>query len=86
MLKKGAEAEYNDPHIPILPRMRHYPNLRMASQQLSPEYLASRDCVVILTDHTAYDWAYIVRHAALVIDTRNATKAVESHRDRIVKA
>src|SRR4029077_6789935 len=46
LLMKGADVEYNDPHIPVLPRMRHYPNLQMASQRLSPEYLASRDCAI----------------------------------------
>ena len=39
LLKKGAVVSYNDPHIPVLPPMRHYPHLRMASQELTPEYL-----------------------------------------------
>jgi UDP-N-acetyl-D-glucosamine dehydrogenase len=44
LLKKGAAVEYNDPHIPRLPAMRHYPHLRMLSQPLTEEYLAGRDC------------------------------------------
>ncbi len=86
LLKKGAEVSYNDPHIPQLPRMRHHPNLRMASRELTPAYLAAQDCVLIATDHTAYDWNWIVEHSPLVVDTRNATKGVTRHRDRIVKA
>jgi len=74
LLKKGARVEYNDPHIPTLPPMRHYPTLRMASQELTPEYLDRCDAVVVVTDHSAYDWDFILKHAALVIDTRNATR------------
>jgi UDP-N-acetyl-D-glucosamine dehydrogenase len=86
LLKKGAAVTYNDPHIPRLPSMRHYPHLRMESQPLSAEFLASRDCVLIATDHSAYDYAWIVQHSRLVVDTRNATKAVTKFRDRIVRA
>jgi UDP-N-acetyl-D-glucosamine dehydrogenase len=74
LLKKGAKVEYNDPHIPKLPPMRHYPTLRMTSQELTPEYLAKCDAVVVVTDHAAYDWDFVLKHAPLVIDTRNATK------------
>ena len=63
LLKKGAVVQYNDPHIPVLPSMRHYPNLRMSSQVLTPEYLRSRDCVLIATDHSAYDWEWIAQYA-----------------------
>ncbi len=83
---KGAEVSYNDPHIPELPSMRRYPHLRMKSQALTPEYLQSLDCVLIATDHSAYDWPWIVEHTHLVVDTRNATRGVAAHRDRIVRA
>ena len=86
LLGKGADVDYNDPHISTLPRMRHYPELSMSSHALDPEYLASRDCVVIVTDHSLYDWEWIVTHAPLVIDTRNATRQVSVHRDRIIPA
>ena len=66
--------------------MRRYPHLRMASRELTTEYLGGQDCVLIVTDHSAYDWAWIVEHASLVVDTRNATRGVTSHRERIVKA
>jgi UDP-N-acetyl-D-glucosamine dehydrogenase len=86
LLHKGAIVTYNDPHIPSLPPMRHYPNLRMNSEALTREYLARQDCVLVATDHSAYDWNWIVEHATLVVDTRNATKSVQQGREKIVKA
>lgn len=86
LLKKGADVEYNDPHISRLPSMRHYPHLRMESQELTPAYLQSRDAIVIITDHTAYDWPWIVANSPLVVDTRNATRDVLQGRDRIIRA
>jgi len=85
--ERGAVLTYNDPHVPTLPKMRHYPNLpAMHSQALTPEYLAAQDCVVIATDHSAYDYSFIVEHSKLVLDTRNATKPVVRGRERIRKA
>ncbi|MCS7021789.1 MAG: nucleotide sugar dehydrogenase [Gemmataceae bacterium] len=87
LLKKGAIVQYNDPHIPVLPRMRHWPHLRpLHSIPLTPETLATQDCVLIVTDHSAYDYAWIVQHSRLVIDTRNATRNVTVGREKIVKA
>jgi UDP-N-acetyl-D-glucosamine dehydrogenase len=86
LLRRAAVVSYNDPHIPILPLMRRYPHLRMASQDLTAEFLHSQDCVLIVTDHTAYNWPWIVEHAPLVVDTRNATRDVTTHRERIIKA
>ncbi len=86
LLNKGATVHYNDPHIPVLPPMRHYPQLRMASQELTVEYLSSQDCVLIVTDHSAYDWNWIGQHAALIVDTRNAMKNAISPRSRIILA
>jgi UDP-N-acetyl-D-glucosamine dehydrogenase len=86
LMKKGAAVSYNDPFIPVLPKMRHYPDLHMKSDELSPEYLASQDCVLIATDHSAYDYGFIVKHSPVVIDTRNATKNVAGGREKIVKA
>ncbi len=82
----GAVLSYNDPHIPTLPSMRHYDVPRLASEPLTPEYLASLDCVLIATDHSAYDWNFIVRYSSLVVDTRNATKNVTDGRRKIWKA
>jgi UDP-N-acetyl-D-glucosamine dehydrogenase len=85
--ERGADLTYNDPHVPALPRMRHYPDLpALTSQELTPEYLAAQDCVLIATDHSAYDYDFIVRHSKFVLDTRNATKNVTSGREKIRKA
>lgn len=81
----GAKVDYNDPLVPRTPRQREH-NLGMVSKKLSSRMLAGYDCVLIATDHTAYDYAEIVRHARLVVDTRNATAGVKSGREKIVKA
>ncbi len=86
LLNKGAAVQYNDPHIPILPSMRHYPNIRMSSQELTAEYLQQQDCVLIATDHSAYDWEWIGKYAPLIVDTRNAMRHVSSPRATIVPA
>jgi UDP-N-acetyl-D-glucosamine dehydrogenase len=86
LLEKGAVVEYNDPYIPSLPSMRHYPHLRMASQELTAEYLQTRDCLLIATDHSSYDWNWIAQHASLIVDTRNAMKSVVASKARIVSA
>ena len=86
LLQKGAVVHYNDPHIPVLPPMRHYPHLRMASKELTADYLGSQDCVLIVTDHSAYDWNWIGEHAPLIVDTRNAMKSVHEARALIVRA
>ncbi|MCA9114121.1 MAG: nucleotide sugar dehydrogenase [Planctomycetaceae bacterium] len=86
LLKRGAEVTYHDPHIASLPKMRHWDLPAMTSQDLTPEYLAAQDCVLIATDHTSVDYDELVRHAKLVLDTRNATRNVTENRDRIRKA
>ncbi len=85
MLEKGALVDYNDPLIPELPDMRAY-DIKKKSVELTPENLAAYDCVLISTDHTVYEWDFIVKHSRLVVDTRNATKNVLEGRDKIVKA
>jgi len=84
--ERGADLSYNDPHIPKLPKMRHHDVPDLTSQDLTPEFLAEQDCVLIATDHTSYDYEMIVRHAPLVLDTRNATKNVKAGREKIRKA
>ncbi|HUS37910.1 MAG TPA: nucleotide sugar dehydrogenase [Pirellulales bacterium] len=83
---RGAQISYNDPHIPRLPNMRHYDVPDLSSQPLTPEMLAATDCVLIATDHSDYDYDFIVQHARLVIDTRNACASVTKGREKIVKA
>ena len=86
LVYKGARVTYNDPHIPQLPTKRAYGNLNQSSQALTADYLRSQNCVVIVTDHSAYDWDFVVQHSLVVVDTRNATRGVEKFRDRIFRA
>lgn len=86
LMERGVDFSYNDPHIPKLPKMRHHDVPAMESQELTPEFLASQDCVLIATDHSAYDYDFIVKHSKMVLDTRNATKNVTEGREKIFKA
>ncbi len=83
---RGVDLTYNDPHVPKLPQMRHHDVPELDSTELTPEFLATQDCVLIATDHSAYDYDFIVEHAQMVLDTRNATKGVTSGREKIFKA
>jgi UDP-N-acetyl-D-glucosamine dehydrogenase len=85
LLEKGADVDYNDPHVPVLPDMRHY-DIKKESVELTPANLKKYDCVLISTDHSAYDWEFIAEHAQLVVDTRNAMTDVKANREKIVKA
>ncbi|HJN66686.1 MAG TPA: nucleotide sugar dehydrogenase [Pirellulales bacterium] len=81
----GAVISYNDPHIPMLPQMRHHNVPDLKSQPLTPEYLSGQDCILIATDHSAYDYDFIAEHAPLIVDTRNACADVKSGREKIYK-
>jgi UDP-N-acetyl-D-glucosamine dehydrogenase len=71
--KRGALVEYNDPFFPSVGRGRRYAlNMTCTPLEKIPEF----DCVVIVTDHSQYDYADIVNKAKLVVDTRNATKGI----------
>ena len=83
--QRGAKVDYNDPYFPQLHKMRHYDYSDMRSADISPEHLAGYDCVLIATDHTTYDYQAIVDAAPLVVDTRNATRAVTRNREKIVR-
>jgi len=83
--QRGARVDYNDPHIPKTPRTREH-DLRMRSVPLTAGRLKRYEAVLISTDHTTYDYQFIVDHAKLVIDTRNATKKVTRGRKKILKA
>jgi len=84
LIERGAHLDYNDPHFPQLHKMRHYDYGQMKSVPLTPQTLASYDCVVIATDHSTYDYAAIADGAKLVVDTRNATRRLMRHREKIV--
>ena len=77
--KEGATVSYNDPYFPFVGRGRKY-DLQMKCAPL--DNLGQYDCVLIVTDHSDYDYKKIVNEAKLVVDTRNATRGIKS--DKIV--
>jgi len=79
--KEGASVSYHDPYFPFIGRGRKY-DLQMKRAEL--DNFGQYDCVLIVTDHSDYDYARIVRESQLVVDTRNATKGIVS--DNIVRA
>ncbi|MCK5032577.1 MAG: nucleotide sugar dehydrogenase [Calditrichia bacterium] len=85
LIHKGAEVDYNDPFVPVLPSMRMY-DIQRESVELSAENLAKYDCVLISTDHSVYDFDFIAEHAQLIVDTRNATDKITQNKEKIVKA
>jgi len=75
--RRGAQVCYNDPYFPTVGRGRKY-NLHMTCTPL--ENLGQYDCVLIVTDHSDYDYQCIVRESQLVVDTRNATRGIRSEK------
>lgn len=77
---KGATVDYNDPYVPSIHLAEHQVASAEAEAMTSVglDVLADYDCVVIVTDHTSYNWDSIVADSQLVVDTRNATRAVRA--------
>ena len=80
--RKGAQVIFNDPHVLslVLDGGATY-----KSTALSAGVVSSSDCVVIVTNHTDYNYQWIVDKAKLIVDTRNATKIVKNGRKKIFK-
>ena len=83
--KKGATILYHDPFIPSLPTFRKY-HFKLNSSPLTKPLLQKVDAVVVVTDHSQVDYAWVVRHAPLIVDTRNVTKDMKQWKRKIVKA
>jgi UDP-N-acetyl-D-glucosamine dehydrogenase len=66
---RGAIVDYSDPNVPVFPKMREH-SFDLSSVALSPASIASYDAVILLTDHSDFDYAEIARHSKLLIDTR----------------
>ena len=69
LIERGARVEYSDPYVPRFPRMRAH-HLDLESVPLEAKTLELYDCIVLVTDHDAFDYALIRRHARLLVDTR----------------
>lgn len=76
--EKGAHVCYHDPYIPEIKGMRKYPGLVMKSVDLAEKALREVDCVILVTDHSCYDYGWILDKSPLIIDTRNAFKGYQS--------
>jgi UDP-N-acetyl-D-glucosamine dehydrogenase len=82
----GAEVAYSDPHVPVLPPLRGH-TIRLESTEPTGAVLGAQDCVVVATDHAAFDWVFLLNHAALVVDTRGVTrKFADGAKARVVMA
>lgn len=72
LLKKyGAKVQYNDPHVPVCTGHRNYPEIDMKSIKITKEIIKKADLVLLVTDHSDYDYAFVAKHARLIVDTRN---------------
>jgi len=76
---KGAKVLYNDPHVPQF----NWKKGKFKSTKLTASLVKKADLTIILTDHTLYNYQWITDNAKAIFDTRNATKNVVNHRDKI---
>ena len=81
--EKGAVTDYNDPYIPIIKSTRKYKKFT-GKKSIPLKKINAYDCVVILTDHTFYDFKAIEEHSSIIVDTRNACGKIKS--DKVIKA
>jgi UDP-N-acetyl-D-glucosamine dehydrogenase len=84
--EEGAEVMYHDPHVPMFRGLRSYPEMEMKSSELTEKALNSADLVVLVTDHTAFDYKFIEKHARCIIDTRNAFERNGIRSEKVYKA
>ena len=69
LVQRGATAAYSDPHVPSFPKMREH-KFELGSVTLTPKAVAGYDAVVLATDHDAFDYAMLLKHARLIVDAR----------------
>jgi UDP-N-acetyl-D-glucosamine dehydrogenase len=79
--KQGAQIQYNDPHVAKISQEHG----ALTSVPLTAELLKEMDCVVIITDHSDYDYQWIAENATSIVDSRNATRGVLESKDKIIK-
>ncbi len=80
LLKEGAEIVYHDPYVPEF----ESGGQRLCSEPLTEELVASADLVLIITEHSAIDYGWLVEKAVKIIDTRNVTKDVSGKEGKVV--
>ncbi len=79
--EKGARVAYHDPFVEEI----LMGELALKRVELDEKRLSESDCVIIATNHSRYDYNWIVQHARCVVDTRNATKNVSGQKEHVVK-
>ena len=88
LLSRGARVCYHDPYVPrfqVGNNVFHRETVMLESMPLTEEEITAADCVIIVTDHRSLDYARVVQHAGLIVDTRNATSGIADHREKIVR-
>lgn len=83
--EKGAEVDYSDPYVPVLPKTRKY-SYEMQSVDLTAENISGYDLVLLSTDHDDFDYNFIAEHSKLIVDSRNAFTKNGIVLEKIVKA
>lgn len=76
--KQGAVVNYSDPHVPSFPKMRKY-DFSLRSENITEDLIASYDCILVATDHDAFDYDLIAQHAQLIVDTRGRYRSPNSN-------
>lgn len=84
--KMLANINYQDPFVKKISSIPNYPSLQMKSVDLDYEKLQAYDAVVIVTDHSVYDWKKIVANSQLIIDTHNVTHGIKGAKSKVIKA
>ena len=80
LMQQGAVVKYHDPHVPTI----QFDGVDMSSVDYKMTILESVDCVIVVTDHSYYNWTDILNHTNLIVDTRNATAGLKGPA-RVVK-
>jgi len=84
LVKMGAHVDYHDPYVPTVPPTRSWPgHPDLKSQDLTPDFVASRDAIVLVTDHPTVDYEMIAKHADLIVDCRGVYRG---SRTNVIKA
>ncbi|MEW6586172.1 MAG: nucleotide sugar dehydrogenase [Nitrospirota bacterium] len=82
----GARVQYHDPHVPACRGHRHYPDIDMKSVKLTKEVLKKSDIVLLVADHSSFDYAFIGKYANCIVDTRNAFRRNNIKSEKIFMA
>lgn len=77
----GAKVSFNDPYVASV----EIKGKKVKGVRLSSGLLSGTDCVVLITDHSDYDYGDICSHAKLLVDTRNAVKKIPGKKCRVVR-